>query len=239
MIVDSMTLQEIHKELHDDYLNTVGTLDNRLRKFGSVVLKTSRYPIRRHYECKSIEKRNRFWVMLTAIKRGEWNDPVIDYYCVFDRPEGLFCAFLDPRGGNSFVFPPHFFSRYRERVLGGSGMSGPDLIKFFVNRIWTWSFMLLSDDRKKGVASMDEVLSKEKIDFMAYHPDGIMFGERTGSIYLIKTIVTFDMLYSDQEEMMSNLFDVYYNSLANSYPEKIVEYVLALENDYDRRPRDI
>ena len=124
-------------------------------------------------------------------------------------------------------------------VLGGSGMSGPDLIKFFVNRIWTWSFMLLSDDRKKGVASMDEVLSKEKIDFMAYHPDGIMFGERTGSIYLIKTIVTFDMLYSDQEEMMSDLFDVYYNSLANTYPEKIVEYVLALENDYDRRPRDI
>ena len=165
-----MTLQEIHKELHDDYLNTVGTLDNRLRKFGSVVLKSSRYPIRRHYECKSIEKRNRFWVMLTAIKRGEWNDPVIDYYCVFDRPEGLFCAFLDPKGGNSFVFPPHFFSRYRERVLGGSGMSGPDLIKFFVNRIWTWSFMLLSDDRKKGVASMDEVLSKEKIDALTGFP---------------------------------------------------------------------
>ena len=239
MIVDSMTLKEIHEELHKDFTNTIGTLDNRLRKFGSVVLKTSRYPVRRHYECKSIEKRNRFWVMLTAIKRGEWNDPVIDYYCVFDRPEGLFCAFLDPKGGNSFVFPPHFFSRYRERVLGGSDMSGPDLIKFFVNRIWRWSFMLLSDDRKKGVASMDEVLSKEKLDFMAYHPDGIMFGERTDNIYLIKTIVTFDMLYRDQEEMMSDLFDVYYNSLANSYPDKIVEYVLALENDYDRRPRDI
>ena len=211
MIVDSMTLKEIHEELHKDFTNTIGTLDNR------------------------------FWVMLTAIKRGEWNDPVIDYYCVFDRPEGLFCAFLDPKGGNSFnsfVFPPHFFSRYRERVLGGSDMSGPDLIKFFVNRIWRWSFMLLSDDRKKGVASMDEVLSKEKIDFMAYHPDGIMFGERTDNIYLIKTIVTFDMLYRDQEEMMSDLFDVYYNSLANSYPDKIVEYVLALENDYDRRPRE-
>ena len=146
MIVDSMTLQEIHKELHNDFSNTVGTLDNRLRKFGSVVLKSSRYPVRRHYECKSIEKRNRFWVMLTAIKRGEWNDPVIDYYCVFDRPEGLFCAFLDPKGGNSFVFPPHFFSRYRERVLGGSDMSGPDLIKFFVNRIWLCRVLLFQRD---------------------------------------------------------------------------------------------
>ena len=25
MIVDSMTLKEIHREFHDDYLNTVGT----------------------------------------------------------------------------------------------------------------------------------------------------------------------------------------------------------------------
>jgi hypothetical protein len=31
MIVDSMTLQEIHRELHNDFSNTVGTLDNRLR----------------------------------------------------------------------------------------------------------------------------------------------------------------------------------------------------------------
>ena len=239
MIVDSMTLQEIHRELHNDFSNTVGTLDNRLRKFGSVVLKSSRYPVRRHYECKSIEKRNRFWVMLTAIKRGEWNDPVIDYYCVYDRHEGLYCAVLNPKGGNTFVFPPHFFSRYRERVLGGSDMSGPDLIKFFVNRIWRWTFILLSDDRKKGVATMDEVLSQEKIDFMSYHPDGIMFGERTDNIYLFKTIVTFDMLYRDQEEIMSDLFDLYYESLANTYPEKTVEYILALEKDYDRRPRDI
>ena len=42
MIVDSMTLKEIHEELHKDFTNTIGTLDNRLRKFGSVVLKTSR-----------------------------------------------------------------------------------------------------------------------------------------------------------------------------------------------------
>ena len=106
-----MTLQEIHSELHKDFSNTVGTLDNRLRKFGSVVLKSSRYPIRRHYECKSIEKRNRFWVMLTAIKRGEWNDPVIDYYCVFDRPEGLFCAFLDPPGRQFLRLPSAFLQQ--------------------------------------------------------------------------------------------------------------------------------
>ncbi len=31
MIVDSMTLKEIHREFHDDYLNTVDTQDNRPR----------------------------------------------------------------------------------------------------------------------------------------------------------------------------------------------------------------
>lgn len=231
MIVDSMTLQEIHRELHEDFSNTVGTLDNRLRKFGSVVLKNSRYPIRRHYECKSIEKRNRFWVMLTAIKRSEWKDPVIDYYCVFDRPEGLFCAVLDPRGGNTFVFPPHFFSRYRERVLGGSNMSGPDLIKYFVNRIWMWSFLFLSEDRQKGIATVDEVLTREKVDFMAYHPDGVMFGERTENVYLIKTIVTCDMLFQDQKELLDELFETYFDSVCSSYPESIKDYIMDLERE--------
>ena len=238
MIVDSMTLQEIHRELHEDIRTTVGTLDNRLRKFGSVVLKTSRFPIRRHYECKSIQKRNRFWVMLTAVKRGEWDDPVIDYYCVFDRPEGLFCSVLDPRGGNTFVFPPHFFSRYRERVLGGSDMSGPDLIRHFVNRIWMWSFLLLSDDRQNGIASVDEVLSKEKIDFMAYHPDGVMFGERCDNVYLIKTIVTCDMLFRDQKELLDELFEVYYDSVCSSYSEKMKDYIMDIEQDYIRHPDD-
>ena len=87
MIVDTMTLEEIHKELHEDFRNTRAQLNNRVEKFKGVVLKSSRFPVRRHYECKSLQKKNRFYVQLTALKRGEFKNPLFDYYCIFDRSE--------------------------------------------------------------------------------------------------------------------------------------------------------
>lgn len=95
MIVDTMKLEEIHKELHEDFRNTRAQLNNRVEKFKGVVLKSSRFPVRRHYECKSLQKKNRFYVQLTALKRGEFKNSLFDYYCIFDRPEGLYLACLD------------------------------------------------------------------------------------------------------------------------------------------------
>lgn len=57
-----------------------------------------------------------------------------------------------------------------------------------------------------------------------------MIGERTDYIYLIKTIVTFDMLFKDQKEMLDDLFELYFDSVCSSYPEKIKDYILDLEN---------
>ena len=82
-----MTLEEIHKELHEDFRSTRAQLNNRVEKFKGVVLKSSRFPVRRHYECKSLQKKNRFYVQLTALKRGEFKNPLFDYYCIFDRSE--------------------------------------------------------------------------------------------------------------------------------------------------------
>ena len=47
MIVDSMTLEEIHRELHADVENTCRTVAYRIEKFKSVVLKSRVFPVKR------------------------------------------------------------------------------------------------------------------------------------------------------------------------------------------------
>lgn len=239
MIVDSMTLREIHKELHDDLQNLGGTLDNRLQKFRTVVLKSSRYPVRRRYECKSIVRKNRFFVMLTACKRGEWKDPNLEFYCIFDRPEGLYCALLDASGENTFVFPPHFFARYRERVIGGSGLSGLDMIHHFIGRVWGLTLTFIPDENQKGFASWDELFKEERVDIMGVCPDGVLFGERKEEVYLIKTIVTENMLFESQLDQYEDLYDHYYDMIYDVYPEKVADYIIDLEPEYYRPREDL
>ena len=236
MIVDSMTLREIHRELHDDLRNLGGTLENRRARFRSAVLKSSRYPVRRRYECTSLGRKNRFYAMFTACRRSEHSDPTIEFYCIFDRPEGLFCALLDAGGRNTFVFPPHFFARYRERVVGGSGMSGPDMIHHFISRLWGISLAILPDG-DTSYTTWDEVFKAEKVDVMGACPDGIMFGERTEDVYLLKTIVTRDMLFEDQLDDYEDLYDHYYDMIYRVYPEKVADFIIDLEPDY-YRPRE-
>lgn len=90
MIVDSMMLREIHKELLDDIREIGNTIQNRMDKFRTAVLRSSRYPILRQYECRSIVRKNRFYVQMRALKRSDWKEPICEFYCLFDRPEGLY-----------------------------------------------------------------------------------------------------------------------------------------------------
>lgn len=150
MIVDSMTAQEIHDELFADFRSILPTVEYRKEKFRSACLKARLYPFRQVYECKSLVRRNRFFVIFTAVRRGQYKEPFQGYYCVYDRPEGLYCAVLHPSGNLrepnlTCIYPPHFFSRYRER-LGISGtISSIDLIHHFIKHQWAITVMMFRE----------------------------------------------------------------------------------------------
>lgn len=232
MIVDSMTLEEIHRELHADVENTGRTVAYRIEKFKSVVLKSRVFPVKRHYECKSQEKKNRFFVQLTAFKRSEWKDPLMEYYCLYDRPEGIYCATINYKMGLTFVFPPHFFARYRERVVQDTAISNVDLIHLFISRVWSIFLVHFPPEHADELFKWDEAIKNDNLRIMGLCPDGIIFGERQDNVFIGKTIVTDNMLFEDQLDLYDLLFDEYIAALETIYPEKIVDHILDSSLDY-------
>lgn len=69
---------------------------------------------------------------------------------------------------------------------------------------------------------------------MGVVPDGVLFGEYTEGVYLIKTIVTENMLFENQPDDYENLYDHYYEMIYATFPEKIADYIIDLEPDYYR-----
>lgn len=236
MIVDSMTLEEIHKELHNDAGNTMKTVDYRASSFRSVVLKSRIFPVIRHYECSTIGRKNRFFVKLMATKRGDHSNPYMESYSIFSRPEGLYCAIIGHADGFTIILPPHFFSRFRERVVRDDQISGTDLIHLFIRRYWQFYFANFPTDGREVFDNMEAVLAAEKVDLIGICTDGLVFGERRGDINLIKTIIPGRMLHKNQYPLYYGLYLGFKHELQTHYPEKIVDYAISLSDDYHVHP---
>lgn len=170
MIVPTMTIPEIHAELLKDCEDNQASVEHKMKLFGSVVLKSSRYPVVRRYAIKSKNRRNVFYVRFTAFKRGFWKNPAIHTYCIYSRPEGLHCAFLDPIHRASIIFPPHFFSRYRERIVRDDSLGTEELIHLFSSRTWALSFQPVSAEVQQMMRQWREYPSDVDVPKMSIIP---------------------------------------------------------------------
>ena len=94
MIVPSMTVQEIHKELFEDVKNLRNKIDDCRKDFKKIVLRSSHCPITISYDCKTKEKKNLFVITFTAMKRSDWKKPILDIYGIYIRAEGNYAAAL-------------------------------------------------------------------------------------------------------------------------------------------------
>ena len=232
MIVPSMTLPEIHSELQKDIEDIQPSVDYKMKQFGSVVLKAHRYPVQRRYSFKSKTRRNSFHARLTAFKRGYWNKPAVHVYCIYSRPEGLHCAFLDILHQVSIIFPPHFFSRYRERIIRDDALSTEELIHLFSSRTWAISFQPLSPEMENLLRKWRDYPKDVEVPIVAFCPDGMLFGQRTGNVTLVKTIVSPSMLYPDQLPLYESLRDCYHRRLREYYPKEEAEWLIGMEGDF-------
>ena len=236
MIVDSMTLEEIHKELQEDWDYAAKTSSYRAEAFRSVVLKSRTFPVRRSYECKTNRRKNRFYIQFTAVKRSDHKNPFVGYYSIYERPEGQYCAIVGRIEGFTVILPPHFFSRYRERVVRDNQISRTDLIHHFMQRDWGFHYASFPIDGREVFSDLDEAMASEAVDLVGVCTSGLFFGERCGDIHLIKTIVPGRMLFKNQYPLYVSLFKEYGDELSSKYPPKIVDYIQSLPDDYNVHP---
>jgi hypothetical protein len=85
--------------------------------FRKTVLKSSRYPLTKSYDCKTSARKNLFIASFTALKRSNWKKTILDLYGIYSRLEGNYAVVPTVDINIISMFPPHFFQRYRERIV--------------------------------------------------------------------------------------------------------------------------
>lgn len=205
MIVPAMTIQEIHKEVFADLESLKNKLPEFRKDFGKRVLKVSRYPLSKTYEYTTRIKKNIFYIDFTALKRGQWDKPILSIYCIYSRPEGKYAVTLTIDMDIITIYPPHFFKRYRERIVKDESISNEDLIRQYFKNDWGFMGAVVNKDFQSVYHCFENDNQNDKIDFVAATSEGYCFGEKQGNVNIIKTIISDVMLYENQKPLFDSL----------------------------------
>jgi hypothetical protein len=205
MIVPSMTVQEIHKEIFEDIKNLESKLDQCRNDFKKTVLNGSRYPLTKSYDCKTREKRNLFIVDFTAIKRSAWKKPILTIYGIYSRPEGKYAVAPSMDMKMISIYPPHFFKRYRERIVKDEFLSNEEIIRQYFKHDWGFMGAVVDENFESVYHCFENDNKNDKVSFVAATSQGYCFGEMRGDVNIIKTIISEDMLFENQKFIFSEL----------------------------------
>ena len=215
MIVPTMTVKEIHEEVFQDLKSLNSKMQYSYNEFKDLVLASSYYPFIRSYELVT-KKNNLLFVEFTARKRSDWRKPILSIYGIYNRQDGKY-AFSPTIDKNILsIYPPHFFSRYRERIVNDDTLSNDQIIRHYFKH--DWGFMGVKvDDKFKDVFHDFENDSDEAVSFVAATSLGYCFGEKQGKINVIKTIISEDMLFDNQKQVFANLRNAFNEANKSRY----------------------
>lgn len=200
-----MTLEEVARQFQGDYSNILAKRKTFQPKFSSLVKRSSRFPVRAQYEYISHTNHNRYIYFYSAEKRGQWDEPHCIVVGIYERPEGKYAVTSTNAGHTFLIYPPHFFVRYRERILKDDTIYGDELIKryFKVNDRFTKE--PLSEEHTKAYRKYES--DDESVQAARCAEGNIFLEIQSPRVVLIKTIISDEMLFEDQKEAFSRLAD--------------------------------
>jgi hypothetical protein len=205
MIVPSMTVQEIHKEVFDDIENLKIRLKESPDDFKKNVLRSNSFPFTKSYEFKTRGKKNLFIVDFTAIKRSYWKKPILTIYTIYSRPEGKYAVALTPDMNTISIHPPHFFKRYRERIIKDESFSNEEIIRLYFKNDWGFVGAVVDEHFESVYRCFENDNKNEKLSFVGANSQGYCFGEKQGNINILKTIISEEMLFENQKPIFGKL----------------------------------
>jgi hypothetical protein len=221
MIVPSMTVQEIHKEVFEDFNTLQSKIDQLNDDFRRIVLKGSHYPLTKSFNCKTNEKNNIFIVQFTAFKRSAWKKPLMCTYGIYSRPEGKYAISPSLDMNTSTIYPPHFFKRYRERILKDDSISNEDLIRHYFKHDWGFMGAVVNENFESVYHCFENDNKDEKVSFVCASNQGYSFGDKQGNVNIIKTIISDEMLFENQKQTFSELKRAFQNAYKDRYGKAI------------------
>ena len=200
-----MTLEEVARQFQGDYSDILAKRKSFQPKFSSLVKRSSRFPVRAQYEYISHTNRNRYIYFYSAEKRGQWNEPHCIVVGIYERPEGKYAVTSTNAGHTFMIYPPHFFARYRERILKDDSIYGDELIKRYFKINDRFTKEPLSEEHTKAYRKYES--DDESVQAARCAEGNIFLEIQSPRVVLIKTIISDEMLFEDQKEAFSRLAD--------------------------------
>ena len=119
MITRKSTYEDVAAEYLADFPTLAAKKKTFQAKFGTLVKRSrsARFPMTAQYEYVCPSSGNRYLYCYTAFKRSDWAEPYCNAVCLFEGKRGLHAAVSTNNRQAVIIFTPHFFERYRERIL--------------------------------------------------------------------------------------------------------------------------
>lgn len=206
MIVDSMTWEEVIKHFDEDKSNYQNKLASFIKSFSSLILHSRTFPLRRMYLYTTPKTNNSYMFMFEANKRGEWKNPKYRTILLFNQNEGKYALTYaipvhQPETICYIIYSPHFWGRFKERILKDPALKTDDVLeRFFIRNS---SFQL--DEVSEGYSLEFEKHEKEgQTQYVLKINDGLCFGSAVyHNTMMMKTIVSKEMLSNKQIEALN------------------------------------
>ena len=207
MILPDMTYTEMAAQYLGDFQNLLAKKKVFQARFGSLV-KRSRsrpFPMTAQYEHVCHSSRNRYLFCYTAFKRSDWQEPYCNAICIFEGRGGLHAMTTCNGRKTVIIFTPHFFCRYRERILQGEDIHGLDLLKRYFSRNTRY---VLKDMDETFALAYRKYEDDESQNYAARVNEGNIFLKNYDDrVLLCKTILSDQMLYDKQSAAFGQLQD--------------------------------
>lgn len=205
MIVDSMSIQEITKAVLSEKEYVTRCSLRFKQQFKSYVLKSNNFPYTKTFKCKTPQNKTELFISIRAEKRGEYSNPTRSIYALYRRREGIYAAQVEGNWESITIFTPHFFSRYRERMMKDETISLESAVHLFFGRFFGYCDMWLDENQKQVFEKIES--PEERVNLVGAYHEGLIFGFNEGNVCMAKTFVPLNMLYDDQLPLFNKLFD--------------------------------
>lgn len=185
-----MTAEELLDEIKADYPNVLTISDTKDAKVSRIIKKSVLFPVLLHSFVTTTRK-NKWLILWEAHNKKEIGDDCrISFVCYHDTGHGKYAYMPVFVKGKMvlLVFPPHFFSRFVERME--IDLTGVELMKRYFERNNSYSFTF----------SREEVDGGYRENVFATCKEGIAMGFKAIGldVFLLKTFITYDMCKGEQ-----------------------------------------
>jgi len=192
MITETMTDIEIYQEVRKEYdkiLDYVMRISSKYRRY---IIKSTKFPMYFKPVEYTSSRGNSYIIFFEARTKKDSENILFTIISVYNK-NGLnaimYCA--SPQN-NIIIYSPHLFSRYRTRFLKDDSLSSTDVINRFFKINPTLNGMEVKDNEIAYTCNEGVLLGKFVDD---------------GKITILKTFVSFDMLFETQKELKEDLLE--------------------------------